>query len=324
MKKFTSIICLLISSAIAKAQYRTQEIGLQLDNDSFLAQGSDRYYTNGTFIHYRIALPFDEGGKLANKVLAFELGQKMYNPQSGFIPDDPKTGTADPTYIDRPFAGYLYLNTTYSLFFKKESVIKFGAQLGIVGPASLARQTQNFIHNTFGIYPPQGWETQITNTPVINISGEYDKLLARASFIDVSLNTYANAGTGFIGAGIGPVMRIGLFNKLFNSVITQSTVMNRNGVKANDQEIFFYYRPLANFVGYDVTVQGKLIGKKDPNSLEVTAKPEPLMISNQLGVAWNTGDRWTIDLSAIFHTKDVKDMIRVHQWGSMTFMYHFN
>ena len=66
------------------AQNRTQEFGFQSDNDSFLAQGSDRYYTNGLFVFYRRGMDF-KNPKLANKVIGFEVGQKIFNPLSGSI-----------------------------------------------------------------------------------------------------------------------------------------------------------------------------------------------------------------------------------------------
>ncbi|MCJ8210128.1 lipid A deacylase LpxR family protein [Mucilaginibacter sp. RS28] len=314
------LIFVLLIAIAAKAQYRHQEVGLQTDNDSYLAQGSDRYYTNGIFIYYRRALPFDEDGKIANRVLGFEAGQKMFNPQSGSINVN---GVADPGYIDRPFAGYLYLGANYNVLYKKQSNFKVGLQLGVVGPRAYGRQAQNLIHKVFGFYPPDGWQYQIKNALVINASGEYNKMLARGgNWVDVSFTSYANLGTGFIGGGLGPMLRLGRFNKLFNSVITQSTVIDRPGVKANDQEFFFYYKPLVNLQVKDITVEGK--GAVYPESMQVAGKLNKVMISNQLGGAFNSGDRWTVDASVIFHTKDVKEMVRSHQWGSVTVMYHFD
>jgi len=56
----------------------------------------------------------------------------------------------------------------------------------------------------------------------------------------------------------------------------------------------------------------------------VTQTPEPLVFSQQLGVVYST-KRWTYDLSAIFHTKDTKVMIREgHQWGAIQAFYLFN
>ncbi|WP_448635662.1 lipid A-modifier LpxR family protein [Pedobacter panaciterrae] len=49
-----SILSILTFSA--SAQTFKNEFGFKSDNDSYLAQGSDRYYTNGLFINYRRAM----------------------------------------------------------------------------------------------------------------------------------------------------------------------------------------------------------------------------------------------------------------------------
>ncbi len=304
-------------NTIIKAQTHAHEIGFQTDNDGYLAQGSDRYYTNGIFINYRQALSIPADSRLANKVLGFEIGQKMYNPQTGGIPD--------PIYIDRPFAGYLYAGSTLNLLYKNETSLKLGVQAGVIGPASYARQTQEFIHRTFGFYPPTGWQYQVRNNFVLNLSAEYVKLLARSGSFDVSADGYANIGTGFIGAGVGPLFRLGDLNKLFNSASTQSAVSKKgNNNITKQREFFLYYKPQINYVGYDATVEGGIF--ETPNyaaTQELTLSPNRVMLSNQIGGDF-TNSRWTVDFSVIFHTKDVPNMVYAHQWGSLAVMYHFN
>ncbi|RYE09385.1 MAG: lipid A deacylase LpxR family protein, partial [Sphingobacteriales bacterium] len=184
----------IVFSLNSYSQTHANEIGLQSDNDSFLAQGSDRYYTNGIFIHYRRALSVDSL-KLKNKVLGFELGQKIFNPQTGGIPNV--------SYVDRPFAGYLYAGANMNYLYSNESNLKFGARIGMIGPGALGKEAQTVIHNTFGFYTLQGWEYQIKNNLQLNLSAEYNRLLARTSAADISLNTNADLGTGFTGAGAG-------------------------------------------------------------------------------------------------------------------------
>ena len=304
------------------AQSHSNEIGIQTDNDSYLLQGSDRYYTDGIFIYFRHALKVkDNETTLANKVLGFEMGQKIFNPQSGSIFYQ---GADQPYLVDRPFAAYLYAGATLNLLYKNESNLKIGAQLGIIGPGAFGRQVQNYVHDNFGFYHPSGWEYQIHNEAQLNLSAEYNKLLARGSWIDVSFSSYLNLGNGFSGAGVGPMVRLGSFNQLFNSVSTQSTaIKNQTVTPLHPHEIFFYYKPLFNYVAYDATIQGGLFDKhNDPNSLEITRNKEPFIFSNQFGVAFTTG-RFVIDATAIFHTKEVKEMTRSEQWGSVTALYRF-
>lgn len=317
--KFTLLttLALLVGITCALSQTHRTEIGGENDNDSFLLKGSDRYYTDGAFIYYRTALRVNSNSSLANKVLGFEAGQKIFTAQSGYIPG--------PQYDDRPFAGYLYAGATLNLLYKDESNLKLGAQLGVVGPASQGEVTQDFIHKTFGFYKPGGWQYQIKNDPELNLSAEYNRLIARASWADISLASYVHLGNGFSGAGAGPLIRLGLFNQLFHSVSTQSTVASNDLIpELNPHEIFFYYKPQLNYVLYDATIQGGMFDKHNtPDDLEITQDKEPLIFSQQIGVAFTT-NRFVVDLEAIYHTKDTKEMVRPHQWGAITVLYRFN
>jgi lipid A 3-O-deacylase len=319
VKTFQLILLIILSLATSQlyAQNRTQEVGFQSDNDSFLAQGSDRYYTNGLFLFYRRGMNF-KNAKLANKVLGIEIGQKLFNAQSGGVPDA--------TYIDRPFAGYLYAGVNINYLFQKESNIKLGLQAGIIGPSAQGEEVQKIIHNTFGFYKLNGWQNQIKNNVQLNLSIEYNKLLIREQWFDLTASVYGNAGTGFNGAGIGPLLRFGNFNQLFNSVSTQSTATRSNITPLHQKELFLHYKPTFNYVGYDATVQGDIFGKDEnqqPNA-EITSTPNRTVFSNQVGLTYG-GSRWIFDATATFNTKEVKTQVfNTHQWGSITVMYRFS
>jgi hypothetical protein len=252
--------------------------------------------------------------KLKNKVLGFEAGQKIFNPQSGSIPG--------PNYVDRPFAAYLYAGTTLNFLYSNESNLKLGAQVGIVGPGAAGQGVQTTVHRWFGFYTPQGWQYQVHDGAELNISAEYNRLLARAKWIDLSFDSYADLGNGFSGAGAGLMVRLGNFNQLFNSVSTQSTASRLN-IKTllHRHEFFAYYKPALNYVAYDATVEGSLFNKTT-YPMQITQDIEPIVLSNQIGAAY-TADHWVFDASAIYHTKDVKEMFRAHQWGSVTVLYRF-
>jgi len=319
--KLLFIIVLIFSYSQIFAQTHTNEIGVETDNDSYLLKGSDRYYTDGIFIYFRHALSVDSNSKLQNKVLGFEAGQKIFNPQTGNI--NVSGYYDDPAYIDRPFAAYLYVGSTLNFLFNDESNLKIGAQFGIIGPDAYGKQVQTWVHKTFGFYRPAGWEYQIDNNAVLTLSAEYNRLLARTTGVDVSLTSYGNLGNGFTGAGVGPLFRFGSFDQLFNSMSTQSSAIRKNkSALLHKHELFFYYKPQINYVAYDATIQGGLFTKHDPNSLEVTSDKKPFVLSNQLGVAFTT-DRFTFDIAAIYHTKDDDEMVRAHQWGTVTGFYRF-
>jgi hypothetical protein len=321
IKLFFLLIC-LFSTISVFSQSHSNEIGFQTDDDSYLFQGSDRYYTDGTFFYYRQALKVktNDSTSLRNKVLGFEIGQKLFTPQSGSIANS--NGVDQVSLIDRPFAAYLYVGSTLNLLFKNESNLKIGAQLGVVGPDALGRPAQDFIHDNFGFYHPSGWEYQVDNNFELNLSAEYNKLIARAAWIDISASGYINLGNGFTGAGVGPLLRLGNFNQLFHSVSTQSTAIKNDDTKPlHQQELFFYYKPLFNYVAYDATIQGGLFNNHN-NSQEITLDKEPFVFSQEFGLAF-TSKRFVLIAAVISQTKNVKEMLLPEAWGSFTVLYRF-
>ena len=100
----------------------------------------------------------------SSKNIYFTGSQLMYTPV------DDKT----PTVIkdDRPYAGILSLavgiNERYKNQFDHTQVLNTKElTLGIIGPASFARQTQNFVHDRFNVYRAKGWDNQLSNEPAV-------------------------------------------------------------------------------------------------------------------------------------------------------------
>ena len=319
-KTILFIFILIFINYTVFAQAAKTEIGIETDNDAYLAKSSDKYYTDGLFLFYRHALKVNSYGILQNKVLGFELGQKIFTPHTANIAD--YEGIERVSEIDRPFAAYLYLGATLNLLYKNENSLKLNVQAGTVGPNAFGKQMQSFVHKALGFYHPRGWLYQVDNDFEINLSAQYNRLLARYSRIEFSLTGTANLGNGFTGAGLGTMVRIGSFNKLYNSISTNSTVINRIDAQNHQRmELFFYYKPHLNFIAYDATVQGSLFGSKKDNSLEVILKPNQFVLVNQLGLAYS-GERFGIIAEAIFNTREVKTMHKAHQWGAVSFLWH--
>jgi lipid A 3-O-deacylase len=313
--RLSLLLLFILTAAAVNAQSYKNEFGFKSDNDSYLGQGSDRYYTNGLFINFRRAFnqqKLKEG--LEKKTYEITAGQKMFNPYSGYAPD--------PARQDRPFAGYLFAEGALSWLYSNESIIKTSVQIGTTGKNSLAEAGQKLLHRTFGFYDTGGWEYQIKNELTLNLSAQYTKLLARVAdnAIDLSFEGYANLGTTFNGAGAGILIRTGSLNQLFNSAYTNAVVGNNAKTKALvKREIFFYAKPQLNVVAYDATIQGSLFNNDSP----VTFNQKPLVFAQQLGVNYSS-QRFTIDYGMIFKTREIKSAARAHQWGTISMFYRFN
>ena len=314
MRYFFAALVLSLLCFSSSAQIYKSEFGFTTENDAYLATLNDRYYSNGLFIYYRRAInPANFKASIAKKTYEISVSQKIFTPYWGDVPRKEDQ--------DRPFAGYLDAGASYSVFSKKEGLLKITAQLGTVGPNSLAEKGQKFLHKTVGFYTPEGWEYQIKNEFAINLSANAAKLFYRTSdkIFDVTGEAYANLGSTFSGAGIAALLRVGKLNQLYNSFSYNATIGETAEKRFNDTELFFYVRPKLNYVAYDATIQGSLFNSDSP----VTFGVKPIVFEQQAGVNY-TIRRLSFDFSVIFKTKEVKSTANAQNYGSFSMVYRFN
>jgi len=137
------------------------------ENDLFFQ--TDRYYTDGAQLTIK-RRDVDPSGRVAGwasaackafgcpsehvEFVRHKFGQLMYTPVHITV--------AEPQPFDRPWAGMLYYTREYEYVSdKRDSRTTISGTIGIIGPGSLAEQTQKWIHRTFTGAPPGGWDNQI-------------------------------------------------------------------------------------------------------------------------------------------------------------------
>ena len=142
---------------------------IRWENDTF--GGTDRFYTDGVSLgvshtgsswmdSFANLLPWGEG----RRTVGYDLTQGMFTPAD--------TDRSVPDSKDRPYAGVLSFGLT--LHVEKENSyhgLKF--MTGVVGPSSLAQETQREVHNLIGDAVPQGWGHQLQDEPIFNLAYEY-------------------------------------------------------------------------------------------------------------------------------------------------------
>lgn len=310
---FISLFLTLSNAIYSQDKNYNDEFGFRSDNDSYLALGQDRYYTNGLFISFRHALKRDTTEKkTAKKIWEIEAGHYIFNPFTGSI-----TNLQD---VDRPFAAVLYAGGKFNWLFKNESNFELGLDIGTIGPNAFGREIQEGLHKAIGFYAIKGWEYQVNNEVGINSSFKYTRLIARKQKDnDLSLNTYANIGSTFSGAGAGVLFRAGRINQFFKSVTNNSRISNLPGDPIPEKEIFFFTRPMLHFVAYDATIQGGMFREdKGP----VVFAPNRFQYSQEFGVNY-AANRWTLNFSITFKSRDVKTQNAAHKYGSAVIYYRF-
>lgn len=222
MKRIVGLVAWLViegaSPAVAWSvePEKTGTLSFVLENDMF--QGSDGHYTNGVRV---VWVPGPDAStqewaiKLARLVPWFpEQGEVRHGyafGQSMFVPSD--ITIADPPPGERPYAGWLYGTVGLGVESGKQ-LDQFGITLGVVGPASLAEQSQKFVHKVVGSDKPQGWDTQLRNEPGVILTYQRSwREFATTTFLGNQLDFTPHAGAAlgnvFTYANAGVTLRYG-------------------------------------------------------------------------------------------------------------------
>ncbi len=157
----------LIFSVFSFASQAEQWRSMTLDNDVFI--GQDDGYTNGLYIaqhevgagknspsHGFLMRHFSKfiASDADFSINSYTLGQTMMTPE------DITVEQPDPN--DIPYSGMLFLSNTH-ISGHENVADKFGFTIGIVGPASMAEQSQKIVHEIIDGQEPMGWVYQLKN-----------------------------------------------------------------------------------------------------------------------------------------------------------------
>jgi lipid A 3-O-deacylase len=166
-------VAVLLTAASALAEDKST-LSFTIENDSFF--GTDRYYTQGTrlqYMHRPNCVPTFIGNALTNIAtlgmsvertrIGFAVAQEFYTPSH-------ITGT-EPILTDRPYAGWIHGSLVLRRFGAVDSIPglavqdEFEMDLGVVGPESLSKETQQWWHHLWGYAQPRGWDNQLKREP---------------------------------------------------------------------------------------------------------------------------------------------------------------
>lgn len=165
-----------------------QTFAFYLENDLF--GGTDKNYTNAIKLMW-VSGDLDEyveaeilpGWTVAmvkkisfmnlpgeEKNVGFALGQNIYTPDN----IEAKELLKD----QRPYAGWVYLSMAlHSKTFKRLRTLEMA--LGVVGPSSLAEESQKTVHRLIDTKDPEGWDNQLDDEFGVLITLEETLRLAR-------------------------------------------------------------------------------------------------------------------------------------------------
>jgi lipid A 3-O-deacylase len=149
-----------------------RDLHLYVENDSQAIgslMGTDRWYTQGLGLSLAgriyggpMPLPFDH--RFTRRALGIMSAQLMFTPR--------ELDSNIPPADDRPYAGYLYVGGYYQRardlpdphpLVTLATMDHLQLDIGMVGPASMARDAQDFWHDLIDEPRASGWDTQVGN-----------------------------------------------------------------------------------------------------------------------------------------------------------------
>ena len=208
MKSSWLLLLLLFMAAGARAADERPDnwFTVTLENDLFV--GKDTGYTNGIALSWahtgftefspdNIPRWLDYLSKNLyistmpdkDRAVSYMIGQLMQTPSDLTIPTLIKN--------EAPYTGLLFWSANLHAFDERVAD-RLSLTLGVVGPLAGAEQSQKWVHKIVGAEEPQGWDNQIKNEPVFQVSAE--RLLRLAKF-----HTDKTVGMDVIGSGSGAV-----------------------------------------------------------------------------------------------------------------------
>ncbi len=297
-------------------------IAFYFENDGTFVKrnkATDRHYTNGvklTLTHQpawakRLAsvLPFSPSreGEQLKTAAGYAFGQNIYTP------DRIEVVALQPN--DRPYAGWLYAGA-YVQRATQDVFDHFEANIGLIGPSSLAEDTQRLIHDLFDATEPRGWDNQLSDEvgfdftfrrhwklPLLTSQGsKVVELIPQAGF---------TVGTVHRHAEVGALVRLGVnFPDDFGpGRIEQPAAATGLGAKQNGA--YTFVRVSGRLVEYNLFLEGNSF--RSSHGVE----PETLVGEVQVGFVVTYG-RLELGYSQTFLSQQFKGQGEKDSFGALT------
>lgn len=244
--------------------YEKKFFNLFSENDVYAHLFVDRYYTAGTLLSFTskeydfsdkwlryLSYKYDDE-KLSRYDVA--LRQDLYTPIS-------RSPIVD--FSDHPYAGFLSLDFMLSNR-RANSIENIKVQVGVVGPASLAQQTQDIIHKLTHNPFFYGWDTQIKNEFILNFHYEYifKYDLLNTSYFDIDILPAFKVALGNANtfAGGGGRIRFG-YNLHSDFGVDKINTSYMGSKPFNDKfSCYVFGGVLGTYVARDIFIQGNSFG----------------------------------------------------------------
>jgi hypothetical protein len=254
--------------------------------------------------------------------LVATIGQEIYTP------GDP--ARKDLIRGDRPYAGWLYLGLGYNerrgnRADKTDSLDSIELRLGMIGPASLARESQNLIHDLRSFPRFQGWDNQLRNEPGLQAIWEHKakRKIGDANSADVIGHAGASVGNVATYLNAGVELRLGVdLPQDFGSSPLRPAGNNTSpgtwaGADRKAWRAHFFAALDARAVARDIFLDGNTF----VHSHRVHKRP--LVADFAVGVA-AFAHGWKFAFARVFRSSEFDGQDSRHSYGSFTVSHAFD
>lgn len=231
--------CLLGFSLLfgASAYADTNWLSVTLDNDFFVNE--DNGYTNGVYVSFydvrdnpqssrepdfwvrplMWSMPTNQ--KVDSSVNVYSAGQTLTTPYD-IEAEVPPEGAF-------PYAGLLSFTNTY-IAITPNYADRVSTTLGVVGPLAMGEQTQKAVHKVISAKTPKGWDTQLDNEVVFELSRArtWRSWVSDTGKMDLLSGAHASIGTLRSGVSTNLMLRYGhnLDNSYATALLADSRTSN--------------------------------------------------------------------------------------------------
>lgn len=258
---------MILCACLAAPAQNSHLLRLYEDNDfiNITGNGTDKGYTNGTRLDYffRKQRPsrffidswFPRAGADAVNTFSYSLTQVM------LVPND--ISKPQPDKNDWPYSGALFLS--HGLH-SSNAAGKFALQAeivaGVIGPLSLAKQAQTWVHRMIGYTTPMGWHYQMPNDVLLNVNMLAEKMIWQpGKAFELIGGAQIQAGTMLDGASVYTLLRAGNISPWFNGYLEQFSSPANKGRRL---QYYIYLRPALQWSAYTALLEGGVFsGKND-------------------------------------------------------------
>jgi hypothetical protein len=327
MKRLFALILMVPGAALADDGDIPNEgraaFTIQFENDIFF--DTDQHYTSGVGFNYTTApqetpdlardvttaLPFLFDDRNAEIRANYEIAQDIFTPR--------RTGLVVPDPNDRPYAGYLYAG--FSVLSRTDTNLdQLELQAGVIGPASLAEDAQNWVHTVIGDHKALGWHYQLRDEPGLELTYQRAvKIIPPQSlfgvFFDIEPHYGAAVGNVYDYVNVGAMARVGInLPDDFGPPRLEPSLPGSNFYEPNGFSAYV-------FGGVD----GRAVGRNiflDGNSFQDSASvvKKPFVGDLQIGAAIAL-DFARLSFTHVFRTKEFKTQQSADQFGSVNLTF---